>query len=99
VLRELFPSRIGEVTAVRFEHSPGRGDPRYTGDRSAFDVFVEHATPSGARGFVGIEVKYHEGLTEAASSHKPRYDALADAMLEDRYLGWSKIDALLARDA
>lgn len=80
VFRELFPERIGNVTAVRFEHSPGRGDARYTGDRSAFDVFVEHSTPAGARGFVGIEVKYHEGLNDAASSHKARYDVLADAM-------------------
>jgi hypothetical protein len=80
VFRELFPERIGGVTAVRFEHSPRRGDARYTGDRSAFDVFVEHSTPAGARGFIGIEVKYHEGLNDAASTHKPRYDALADAM-------------------
>lgn len=80
VFRELYPDRIGEVTAVRFEHSPGRGDPHYTGDRSAFGVFVEHSTPAGARGFIGIEVKYHEGLNDAASSHKVRYDALADTM-------------------
>jgi hypothetical protein len=80
VFRELYPERIGEVTAVRFEHSPGRGDPRYTGDRSAFDVFVEHTTPVGARGFVGIEVKYHEALNDPAAAHKPRYTELADAM-------------------
>ena len=65
---------------MRFEHSPGRGDARYTGDRSAFDVFVEHSTPAGARGFIGIEVKYHEGLNDAGSSDKVRYDAMADAM-------------------
>lgn len=80
VFRALYPERVAEVTAVRFEHSPGQGDERYTGDRSAFDVFVEHTTLAGARGFIGIEVKYHEGLGDAAASHKPRYDALADAM-------------------
>jgi hypothetical protein len=80
VFRALFPERVAEITAVRFEHSPGQGDERYTGDRSAFDVFVEHTTLAGGRGFIGIEVKYHEGLGDAPSSHKPRYDALADAM-------------------
>lgn len=80
VFRDLHPERVAEVTAVRFEHSPGRGDDRYTGDRSAFDVFLEHTTPAGGRGFIGIEVKYHEGLGDAAAAHKPRYDALADAM-------------------
>lgn len=80
MFRDLFPERVGAVTAVRFEHSPGRGDVRYTGDRSAFDVFVEHATPAGARSFIGLEVKYHEGLNDAASTHKPRYDAIADGM-------------------
>jgi hypothetical protein len=80
VFRDLYPERVAEVTAVRFEHSPGKGDLRYTGDRSAFDVFIEHSTPTGKRGFVGIEVKYHEGLDDAAASHKPRYTEVADAM-------------------
>ena len=71
--------RIERVTAIHFEHSPGRGDVTYTGDRSAFDVFIEYATPSGARGFAGIEVKYHEDLADRPSPHRARYDEIARA--------------------
>jgi hypothetical protein len=80
VLRELAPDRVRRVTAISFEHSPGRGDPRFTGDRSAFDVFVTYDSPSGKRGFLGIEVKYHEGLGDPAASHRPRYGEVAEAM-------------------
>lgn len=76
VLEKLEP-RIDRVSKIRFEHSPGRGDPRYTGDHSAFDVFVEYESRDGKRGFLGIEVKYHEALTEKPSEHKSRYDELA----------------------
>jgi hypothetical protein len=76
VLAKLEP-QIDCVTKIRFEHSPGRGDPRYTGDHSAFDVFVEYNGSVGKRGFLGIEVKYHEALTDKPTEHKSRYDELA----------------------
>lgn len=80
VFQKLDPRReIERVTAIRFEHSPSRGDPRYTGDRSAFDVFVEYDSRRGKRGFLGIEVKYHEALTDEAAPHRARYDELAAA--------------------
>lgn len=78
-LQSLEPD-IDQVTAVRFEHSPGRGDSTYTGDRSAFDVFVEYVNADGCTGFLGVEVKYHESMRDSPSTHKPRYDELADAM-------------------
>ncbi len=80
VFARLLPGRIGEVTAIRFEHSPGRGDLRFTGDRSAHDVFVEYTSPSGRRGFVGIEVKYHEAMRDKPSKPQRRRDEIADAM-------------------
>ena len=80
VLRAQAPERVKRVTAISFEHSPGRSDPRFTGDRSAFDVFVTYESPAGKRGFLGIEVKYHEALGDPAASHRPRYDELADVM-------------------
>lgn len=80
VLQSLMPGRIACVTEIRFEHAPGRSDPRYTGDRSAFDVFVRYESPAGKRGFLGIEVKYHEALNDTAAEHRARYDELADAM-------------------
>ncbi len=80
VLHDLSGGRVHRVTGIRFEHSPGRGSPHYTGDLSAFDVFVEYATEEGGRGFCGIEVKYHEDMKERAARHRPRYDEVAAAM-------------------
>ena len=61
--KELFPNRIEEVTSIKFEYSAGRGNKAYTGDHSAFDVFVEYNN-LGKRGFIGMEVKYAESLKE-----------------------------------
>ena len=60
---ELFPNKIDKILSVQFEHSPGRGDKQYTGDRSAFDVFIEYKK-ADHKGFIGIEVKYAESLKE-----------------------------------
>ncbi|MGH7285447.1 MAG: PGN_0703 family putative restriction endonuclease [Polyangiaceae bacterium] len=79
-LARLTSGRVSDVTSIDFEHSPGKGDARYTGDRSAFDVFVRYRAPGGKRGFAGIEVKYHEALGDRPSSHKPRYDEVARTM-------------------
>jgi len=80
VFGALTKGRVQEVTAIEFEHSPGRGDPKYTGDKSAFDVYVEFLNIGGAQGFIGIEVKYHEDLNDQAAAHRERYDEIADAM-------------------
>jgi len=80
VLNEISGGRIHRVTLIDFEFSPGRGEERYTGDRSAFDVYVRYLTPAGGRGFAGIEVKYHEGLDDPVADHRDRYDAVAREM-------------------
>lgn len=80
VFADLSGGRVARVTGIEFEHSPGRRDPKYTGDKSAFDVFVQYEPASGGRGFIGIEVKYHEGLTDAAAGHRARYDEVAALM-------------------
>jgi hypothetical protein len=79
-LRRLTQGRIERVSTIRFEHSPGRGDPKYTGDRSAFDVFVEYLSPAGEKCFAGIEVKYHEDLADKPAEHDSRYDEIAAGM-------------------
>jgi hypothetical protein len=78
--KKLFPTRVNKITAIKFEHSPGRGNADYTGDHSAFDVFVEYVNEIGKKGFIGIEVKYAENLkddkekTEATfQKHKEQY--------------------------
>ena len=80
VLHRLVPDKIKTVHRIEFEHSPGRGDPRYTADRSAFDVYVEYESLSGEKGFLGIEVKYHENLKDLLASHRERYDQVALGM-------------------
>ena len=79
-MKNLTNGLVGSVTDIDFEWSPGRGDPRLTGDRSAFDVYVSFSSAGNKKGFIGIEVKYHENLIGAASPHKDRYDQIADQM-------------------
>ena len=80
VLQDLTGGAVARVLAIDFEHSPGRGDPTYTGDRSAFDVFIRYESTGGGRGFIGIEVKYHEGLGDKEAAHRGRYDEVAAEM-------------------
>ncbi len=80
VFETLTFGRVGEVSGIEFEYSPGRGDARYTGDNSAFDVYVTFRTAQGVRGFIGIEVKYHENLQGKAAQHRPRYEDVAKVM-------------------
>lgn len=63
LFRKLFPDRVESVTAIKFEFSPARGNIEYTGDHSAFDVFIEYRK-NDKKGFIGIEVKYAESLKE-----------------------------------
>ena len=81
VFQHLFPNRLDKVEEVKFEYHPDRKNlEKYTGDRSAFDVFVEYSK-GNKKGFIGIEVKYAESLREEAKSkafetferHKERY--------------------------
>lgn len=79
VAKLLWPTRVLQVTSIQFEHSPGRGDERYLGTRSAFDVYIEHTTPAGGLGFIGIEVKYHENLRGQPATIRQRARQVADA--------------------
>ncbi len=86
--RRLWPTRVETVTGIEFEWSPGRGDPTYLGNRSAFDVAIFTTTPTGGSGFIGIEVKYHENLRVKAATHKERYDEVASRskVFDDEHL-------------
>jgi hypothetical protein len=75
--RTMFPGYVERVEGIIFEHSPGRGDPAFTADHSAFDVFVPIITTTGESGFVAIEVKYSETMMEPLAQLKPRYNELS----------------------
>jgi hypothetical protein len=74
------------VTRIELEWSPGRRDPRFTGDKSAFDIFVEYTDGHGAKAFVGIEVKYHENLRDEEAELKDRSEELTVNC------GWFRMD-------
>jgi hypothetical protein len=84
VLREVWPAHVGEVHRIEFEFSPGRGDERFLGNKTAFDVFIECVSPDGADGFIGVEVKYHEDLTgePADIRDRPREVARESGLFE-----------------
>ena len=76
VLQALCPDFICRVTDIVFEHSPGRGEPRFTNDRTAFDVFVKCITRQRQHGFAAFEIKYSETMNEPAARARPRYGEL-----------------------
>lgn len=80
VVSRLSDGRFSEVTGIEFEYSPGRSDPSYTDDRSAFDVFIRCRARDGGAAFLGLEVKYHETLKGKPGRHRERYCQVAEQM-------------------
>lgn len=74
---ELLPGTLTEVTDILFEHSPGRGDPRFTADRTAYDVVLRGRDATGARAIVAVEIKYSEAGHEPAPPPHPRHAQIA----------------------
>ena len=60
VLRAWVPDAPGAVSAVRFEHSPGRLDVGYLNSLRAFDAVFVLDLGDGTEGIVGFDIKYHE---------------------------------------
>jgi hypothetical protein len=79
VFRSLYSGReISKITGIEFEYSPGRRNPKYTGDSSAFDVFVEYKNQKDENCFFGIEVKYAEDLNDEPATHKDSYVSISE---------------------
>ena len=74
VFRQLLPAFVHQVTGIRFETSPGRHEVRFLNDGTAFDAALAVITADGELATVLIEVKYSEGCTGPAATHRPRYD-------------------------
>lgn len=74
VFNQLAPGIAKDITHIQFEHSPGRGDPTFTADGSAFDAIATARAPDGAKTFIAVEVKYSESMTEPEARLRPRYD-------------------------
>jgi hypothetical protein len=78
-LIELLPAFTGSARQLLFEHSPGRGNPKYTGDFTAFDAMVRYSDGQGRNGFVAFEIKYSESMREPMPELKPRHAELSHA--------------------
>ena len=59
-LRTWWPQLAERESELRFEHSPGRREAAYLGNRSAFDACFSIGSANEPRSVVGIETKYHE---------------------------------------
>jgi hypothetical protein len=59
-VRTWWPDAPAGDIEVKFEHSPGRRDPAFLGNQSAFDVAFEIGSGESGRGIIGVETKYHE---------------------------------------
>ncbi len=70
-------AQLATVTDILFEHRPGRGDPRFTADRTAFDVVIRGTTATGARALICIEMKYSEAGHDAAPPPTPPLPMIA----------------------
>jgi hypothetical protein len=77
-LIELLPA-FTAAHQLLFEHSPGRGNSKFTGDYTAFDALIRYTDVQGRNGFVAFEIKYSESMREPMPELKPRYDELSDA--------------------
>jgi hypothetical protein len=73
-VRAWWPEAPAGEVQVRFEHSPGRRDPAFLGNQSAFDVAFDVDVGDGLRAIVGVETKYHE---HAVAENPPKSAALA----------------------
>ncbi len=72
----LFPDFMCRVSDIAFEHSPGRGDPAFLGDGTAFDLFVSGAAVDGSPAFIAVEVKYAETMHQPLRGARQRYREL-----------------------
>src|ERR1700724_1948193 len=78
-LIELLPAFTGSARQLLFEHSPGRGNLKFTGDHTAFDALIRYSDCHGRHGFVAFEIKYSESMREPMPELKPRHAELSDA--------------------
>ena len=78
-LIELLPAFTGAARQLLFEHLPGRGNPKHTGDYTAFDALIRYSDFYGRNGFVAFEIKYSESMREPMPELKPRHAEFSDA--------------------
>lgn len=79
VFRQLFPDFVEKVHSIAFETSPGRGDPKFLNDYTAFDTAVRVTTVSGTAALLFLEIKNAEGFCGPVALWRPRYDEVSQS--------------------
>lgn len=79
IWRRLLPDFVHCVTGIVLETAPGRDDPSWLGDGTAWDARLDIITPDGESAFIAVEAKFIEAMAGPAASHRPRYGEVARA--------------------
>lgn len=79
VWSRLLPHFVHQVTHLKFETSPGRGEERHLHDGTAFDLQLDVITPDGEPAFIAIELKFIEQMIGPSASVRVRYGEVARA--------------------
>lgn len=74
VFQQLLPDFVHSVERITFEHSPGRRDPTFLSDRTAWDAAIHVKTPGGNPGIIYLELKYSEDCSGRSARWRDRYD-------------------------
>lgn len=74
VFQQFLPNFVFSVERIAFEHSPGRRDPAFLADRTAWDAAIHVRTPEGLPGIVYLEIKYSEDCNGPSARWRDRYD-------------------------
>ncbi len=79
-VRSWWPDAPGTVCDVRFAHSPGRLDPAYLGNLSAFDAAIVSDVGDGTQGIVALTTKYHDRIKREIPkpTRLPRYREITE---------------------
>jgi len=88
---------VDAQVGVGFEWSPGRSDPKWLGDRTAFDA-VLNIELDGERRLVGIETKYHEYPITEPVGRSPRQRYLDVTEQAGLFEGTEWLDKVWATD-
>ncbi len=91
ILEKVSPTdpKIKEISGITVEYAPK--DKVYLNDRTAFDTYVEFVAEDGAKGGIGIEVKYTEKGYSPSEKEKEeaitnyKHSAYYAVMKESRY--------------
>lgn len=97
-VRAWWPQADATNVSLKLQHSPGRMDPRYLNDRTAFDGAIYYETPAKRRGVIGIVTKYAEHASKEKAPTSERLARYEEVTRKSKVFraGWN--DVLVGSD-